>query len=58
MSLNPFLGDSTRPPEGDLGVVCEIALQEQKSNAADFDLAEMSQARDLVPFSRPSGGVA
>ena len=58
MSLNPFHGDSTRPPEGDLGVVCEIALQEQKPNAADFDLAEMSQARDLVPFRRPSGGVA
>ena len=32
MSLNPFRGDSTRPPEGDLGVVCEIALQEQKPN--------------------------
>jgi hypothetical protein len=36
MSLNPFHGDSTRPPEGDLDVVCEIALQEQNPNAADF----------------------
>jgi len=54
MSLNPLRGDSTRPPEGDLGVVCEIALQEQKPNATDFDLPEMSQARDQVPFRRPS----
>ena len=30
MSLNPLRGDSTRPPEGDLGVVCRIAAQEQK----------------------------
>ena len=58
MSLNPLHGDSTRPPEGDLGVVCEIVHQEQKPNATDFDLPEMSQARDLVPFRRPSGGVA
>ena len=50
MSLNPFHGDSTRPPEGDLGVVCEIALQEQKPNATDFHVAEMSQARELVPL--------
>ena len=58
MSLNPFHGDSTRPTEGDFGVVCEIVRQEQKPNATDFDLPEMSQARDLVPFRRPSGGVA
>ena len=58
MSLNPFHGDSTRPPEGDLGVVCEIVLQEQKPNATDFDLPEILQARDPVPFRRPSGGVA
>ena len=58
MSLNPLRGDSTRPPEGDLGVVCEIALQEQKPNAIDFDLAQMSQARDMLPFRRPSEGVA
>ena len=25
MSLNPLRGDSTRPPEGDFGVVCAIA---------------------------------
>ena len=25
MSLNPLRGDSTRPPEGDLGVACVIA---------------------------------
>ena len=49
MSLNPFRGDSTRPPEGDLGVVCEILLQEQKPNATDFDLPEISQARAPVP---------
>ncbi len=58
MSLNPFHGDSTRPPEGGFGVVCENVRQEQKPNATDFDLPEMSQARDLVPFRRPSGGVA
>ena len=58
MSLNPFHGDSTRPTEGDFGVVCEIAPQEQNPNTTDFDLPEMSQARDLVPFRRPSGGVA
>ena len=58
MSLNPFHGDSTRPTEGDFGVVCEIVRQEQKPNATDIDLPEMSQARDLVPFRRPSGGVA
>ena len=56
MSLNPFHGDSTRPPEGDLGVVCEIALQEQKPNAADFDLAEMSQARDPAPGAASEHG--
>ena len=44
--------------KGDLGVVCENVRQEQKPNATDFDLPEMSQARDLVPFRRPSGGVA
>lgn len=27
MSLNPFHVDSTRPPEGDLGVVCSIAVE-------------------------------
>ena len=27
MPLNPFHGDSTRPPEGDLGVVCAIQLK-------------------------------
>ena len=58
MSLNPFHGDFTRPPEGGLGVVFEIAPQEQNPNTTDFDLPEMSQARDLVPFRRPSGGVA
>ena len=58
MSLNSFHGDSTRPPEGDFGVVCENVPQEQKPNTTDFDLPEMSQARDLVPFRRPSGGVA
>ena len=58
MSLNPFHGDFTRPPEGDLGVVFEIAPHEQNPNTTDFDLPEMSQARDLVPFRRPSGGVA
>jgi len=46
MPLNPFHGDSTRPPEWDLGVVCEIVIQEQKPNATDFDLPEISQARD------------
>jgi len=55
MRLAPLRNTSTRPPEGDLGVVCEIALQEQKPNATDFDLAQMSQARDMVPFRRPSG---
>ena len=52
MSLNPFHGDSTRPPEGDLGVVCEIALQEQKPNAAEFYLLDISRA--CGPVSRPS----
>ena len=58
MSLNPFHGDSTRPPEGDLGVVCEIAVKEQKPDAAEVNYVEITQARDLVPFRRPSGGVA
>ena len=49
MSLNPFHGDSTRPPEGGFCVVCEIALQEQKPNATDFDLPQISQARAPVP---------
>ena len=52
MPLNPFHGDSTRPPEGDLGVVCEIALQEQKPNAAEFYLLDISRA--CGPVSRPS----
>ena len=39
MRLAPLRNTSTRPPEGDLGVVCEIALQEQKPNATDFDFA-------------------
>ncbi|WP_230125655.1 hypothetical protein, partial [Pseudomonas sp. Bi70] len=30
MSLNPFHGDSTRPPEGDTGVACKIAVREQQ----------------------------
>ena len=46
MSLNPFHGDSTRPPEGDLGVVCKIAVKEQKPDATDFDLLKISQARE------------
>lgn len=58
MSLNPLRGDSTQPPEGDLGVVCEIAVKEQKPDAAEFNYVEITQARDLVPFRRPSGGVA
>jgi hypothetical protein len=58
MSLNPFHGDSTRPPEGDLSVVCEIAVKDQKPDAAEFNYVEITQARDLVPFRRPSGGVA
>ena len=49
MPLNPFHGDSTRPPEGDLGVVSEIALQEQKPNATNVDLPEISQARVPAP---------
>ena len=49
MRLIPLRNTYTRPPEGDLSVVCEIALQEQKPNATDFDLPEISQARDLVP---------
>ena len=56
MSLNPFHGDSTRPPEGDLGVVCEIALQEQKPNATDFDLPEISQANAPPPGAAPEHG--
>jgi len=32
MSLTPFHGDSTRPPEGDLGVVCTIAVEEQRQS--------------------------
>ena len=31
MSLNPFHGDSTRPPEGGLGVVCEIRASRAKA---------------------------
>ena len=58
MSLNPFHGDSTRPPEGDLGVVCKIAVKEQKPDAAEFNYVEITQARDPIPFRRPSGGVA
>jgi hypothetical protein len=50
MRLIPLRNTSTRHPEGDLGVVCEIALQEQKPNATDFDFAEMSQARELAPL--------
>ena len=30
MSLNPLRGDSTRPPEGDFGVVCAIAALKSK----------------------------
>ena len=54
MSLNPFHGDSTRPPEGDLGVVCSIAVEEhrQKPDAANFNFAKIMQARASVP----SGG--
>jgi hypothetical protein len=29
MSLNPLRGDSIRPPEGDLGVVCAVVAQKQ-----------------------------
>ncbi|SFP68060.1 hypothetical protein SAMN05216601_1201, partial [Ectopseudomonas composti] len=32
--------------EGDLGVVCKIAVKEQKPDATDFDLLKISQARD------------
>ncbi|PIA75129.1 hypothetical protein CDR19_02885 [Ectopseudomonas toyotomiensis] len=56
MSLNPLRGDSTRPPEGDLGVVCTIAVEEQRPDASNS--AKITQARELVPFRRPSGGVA
>ena len=54
MPLNPFHGDSTRPPEGDLGVVCSIAVEEhrQKPDAANFNFAKIMQARASVP----SGG--
>ena len=60
MSLNPLRGDSTRPPEGDLGVVCPIAVEEQrqKPDAANFNFAKITQACGPVPFRRPSGGVA
>jgi len=60
MSLNPFHGDSIRPPEGDLGVVCTIAVEEQRqgTDAANFNFAKFMQARDPVPFRRPSVGVA
>ena len=60
MSLNPLRGDSTRPPEGDLGVACTIAVEEQRQrpDAANSNSAKITQARDLVPFRRPSGGVA
>jgi len=60
MSLNPLRGDSTRPPEGDLGVVCTIAVEEQRqgTDAANFNFAKITQARGPVPFRRPSGGVA
>ncbi len=50
MRLAPLCNTSIRPPKGELGAVCEIALQEQKPNATDFDLAEMSQAREMVPL--------
>ena len=52
MPLNPFHGDSTRPPEGDLGVICAIAVEEQKPDAAGLNHAEITQACDPVP----SGG--
>ena len=60
MPLNPFHGDSTRPPEGDLDVVCTIAVEEQRQrpDAANFNSAKITQARDLVPFRRPSRGFA
>jgi len=60
MSLNPFHGDSTRPPEGDLGVVYTIAVEEQRQrpDAIELEPVEILQARAPVPFRRPSGGVA
>jgi hypothetical protein len=47
MSLNPFRGDSTRPPEGDLGVACSIAVEEQrqKPDATNFNFAKIMRLR-------------
>jgi len=47
MSLNPLRGDSTRPPEGDLGVVCTIAVEEQRQrpDAANSNQGEHSESR-------------
>ena len=52
MRLIPLRNTSTRPPEGDLAVVCGIALQEQKPDATDFMLR---RCRKLANLS-PSGG--
>ena len=58
MSLNPFHGDSTRPPEGDLSVVCEIAVEEQRQrpDAANFNSAKIMQARGPAPGAASGRG--
>ena len=58
MSLNPLRGDSTRPPEGDLGVVCEIAVEEQgqRPDAANFNSAKIMQARAPAPGAASGRG--
>jgi hypothetical protein len=44
--------------KGDLGIVWYTAVKEQKPDAVEFNYVEISQARDLVLFRRPSRGVA
>jgi len=58
MPLNPFHADSTRPPEGDLGVVCTSAVEEQRHRRHQFQFREAYKSSRPGPVRRPSRGVA
>ncbi len=60
MSLNPLRGDPTRPPEGGLGVVCTIVVQEQKQKTRRLRTRFSGNLASLrpCPVRRLSVGVA
>ena len=58
MPLNPLRGDSTRPPEGDLGGVCTTAVQEQKLRRHRSSFCANAAVSRPAPVRRPSVGVA